>query len=203
MKTFGSFDLYDHGSPAQASREEANRFPEKANPGQTYYKDGKLYIFAALRDNVHAWFGLTTPQLSSIFFQNTAQAKWTVSHGLNSTDVSLQAYSADGRLLSPTETKSIDANSVRLSFPMAVSGHAVAFKNQSTHASATSCGFEHIQSELSDRWEICHQMNGRPLWRVFIGQEEIQPRAIEHPNMSTSILFFDEPKTGLAQAAQN
>jgi hypothetical protein len=198
MKTFGHINFQEN-EIQQAGIGVETVFPEFPKVGRLLFKDKVLYICAEIQEGMPVWIPLTNEIGTYIHYQNMENTTWVVTHNLYTTSPVVQVYQPDNRMVLPDSIEVISNRALRITFGRAVTGRAVILTGPDTGLVKENAGYEHTQADLSDVWTINHGLGFYPMVRVFIGNYEVMPASIEHPDMFTTIVRFTEPQAGIAR----
>lgn len=200
MKTFGHIDFQQNEIQQAVMKVEAN-FPSYPKVGQLTFKDKVLYICAEVQEGVPVWIPLTNEIGTYIHYQNFQSNTWTINHKLNTGAPMVQIYEADNRMVIPQNITIKSNTQVVVEFGFPVTGRAVILTGPEEGNEREQSAFEHFQTDLGDTWEIAHGLGYAPFTRIFIGDAEVLPASITHPDLFTVVVTFSEPQIGIARLA--
>lgn len=198
MKFYGHADLQQN-ELQNAVLETLTTFPTAAKVGQVAFVNRRVYICVQVDPAPPIWVPLTQEITAYKHTQETSALTWTVTHNLNTTAVSVQAFGTDNRVLIPDEIETTSNNVVVISFNTPVSGRATVLTGHETGEAKPTYAFTFYQNSASDTWNIVHNLGYNPIIRVFIGTDEVQPDTISHPNTNTTVITFGTPQVGYAR----
>lgn len=120
MKTKGNINLA--GNQIRNLSFSDSGFPENPRAGQIIFKDKRM--MACVSTNPPAWASLTDEINTHVHKQLSLSTGFTITHGLNTSDVVLTAIGLDGKYVMPDDV-TYALNSVTLSFSTHFRGHVV------------------------------------------------------------------------------
>lgn len=200
MRTFGHIN-FQQNEIQQAVIQLENNFPEFPKAGQLTFKEKILYICAEIQEGVPAWIPLTNELSTYIHYQNFQSDVWTINHSLNVGTPSVQVFENDNRMVIPESIEIKSNQQVEVRFGRPVTGRAVILAGSEVGVVFEQNVFEHFQTDLETTWSISHGLGFAPLTRVFIGNTEVLPQSITHPDLFTTVITFSEPQIGIARLA--
>ncbi len=199
MQSFGNLDLQDNDLQQVGIGIEAN-FPVTPKAGRLVFKDKILYICAEINEGVPAWVPLTNELDTYVYHQNSAELDWVITHNLNSGTPNVQVYGTDSKMIIPDDIEVLNANQVKVSLTQAAAGRAVIIVGSNTGLAREQEPYELTQTTLADSWTLYHGLGYVPVVRVFIGESEVLPQTITHPDLFTTVVTFATPQVGVARA---
>jgi len=200
MKTFGDIN-FQQNEIQQAVIQLENNFPAIPKAGQLTFKDKILYICAEIQEGVPVWIPLTNELNTYIHYQNFQSDVWTINHSMNVGTPNVQVYEQDNRMVIPESVEIISNQQVVVRFGRPVTGRAVVLSGSEVGQVSEQSVFEHFQTDLATTWTISHGLGFAPIVRVFIGNTEVLPQTITHPDLFTTVITFSEPQIGIARLA--
>jgi hypothetical protein len=145
------------------------------------------------------WVPLTREITSYTHSQGSASATWNITHNLNTTEVNVQVYGTDNKVLMPDEILVQTPTTATIYFNSAVAGKAVVVTGSFEGNPKPAYAFTFNQGSASTTWTIDHNLGYHPIVRVFIGLNEVQPSSIVHDTANRVTVTFTTPQVGYAR----
>jgi hypothetical protein len=198
MKFYGHANLQQN-ELQNAALSTVTAFPPDAKVGQVAFVNKRVYICVQVDPAPPIWVPLTQEITAHKHTQETSALTWTVTHNLNTTAVSVQAFGTDNRVLIPDEIDAVSNNVVSISFNTPLSGRATVLSGHETGEAKPTYALTYYQNTASTTWTIVHNLGYNPILRVFIGLNEVQPNTIAHPDTNTTVITFSTAQVGYAR----
>lgn len=198
MKFYGHANLQQN-ELQQAVIQIEEAFPASPKVGRLVFVNSILYICVSITNGLPVWVPLTKELTLYTHTQSLASTEWIINHGLNTTGVQVQVFDNQGRVVIPDEITVTDSNHVTIELNTAFVGRAVVLTGHNDGSVKPTYSYTHYQSVAESSWVINHGLGYNPIVRVFIGNNEVQPMAIEHNSNQTVTISFSQPYVGLAK----
>lgn len=174
-------------------------FPSTAKVGLLAFVNQTLYICVSIANDLPVWVPLTKEITIYTHNQNAASKTWTVNHSLNTTSVQVQVFDSSNRVVIPDEIQIVDANTVVVTVNTDAIGRAVVLTGHNDGSPKPSYSYIHYQQEPATQWVVTHNLGREPIVRVFVGNQEVQPKSITHNNNNTLTISFTNITAGIAK----
>lgn len=199
MKFYGHANLQQNElQQAVIPIEEA--FPASPKVGQLAFVNQILYICVNITNgNLPVWVPLTRELTLYTHAQNTASATWEIPHGLNTTSIQVQIFDTSDRVLIPGDIIVSNSQACTVQFGSQISGRAVVLTGHNDGSVKPTYSYMHYQTVADTAWVINHGLGREPIVRVFIGNQEVQPRSITHTTSNSLTIAFAQAYSGIAK----
>lgn len=174
-------------------------FPAVPVVGQFVFKNSVLYICISVTSGVPVWCPLTKEITVYTHTQSSSSASWSVSHGLNTRNVSVTVYDASDRVIIPNEITITGVDTLTVALSAATTGKVVVLTGHADGNTAPVYAYEFLQTNPSTTWTINHDLGRNPIVRVFIGNQEVQPQTVTFTTANTVVVTFSSPQVGYAK----
>ena len=204
MDFYGNINLNDNTMKKMVMETE-NTFPATPKVGRIVFKDGIVYICAALdSNNDPVWVPLTRRITTYVHVQDTVSSSWSVNHNLNTTNPLVQVWDSNNQLVIPDNVEIIDNNNLQVTFTQGVIGRVIVMMGTLDWSGGVLkpelYTYNHTQSTASDTWVIIHGLGYHPLVRAYDANgDEINPQSIVHDSTTQVTLTFTSAITGSAR----
>ena len=198
MKFFGHADLQKN-QLQNASLQTLTQFPTEPVVGQIAFVNSIVYICVKTAPLPAVWVPLTREINSYAHLQAEASSVWSVTHNLQTTSVNVQVYDGNNRVVIPDEIQTTGPNTLTIALGTAMAGRAVVLTGHLDGQVRPTYAYTHYQNSASTTWTINHALGYNPIVRVFIGNSEVQPQTITHPDTNTTVITFATAQVGYAQ----
>ena len=175
------------------------QFPVNPVVGQIVFANKILYICVQIEAGLPYWVPLTNQITSYTHYQGTPSQVWTITHPLNTANVSVSVYDMSNRMVIPGEVEVLGADTIQVSFASSFTGSAVVICGNQEGTSAPTYAYEHFQTNPSATWTITHGLGRYPIVRVFIGNQEVQPSSVTFDSLNQLTLTFSQAYVGQAK----
>lgn len=197
MKFYGHANLQQN-ELQNAALSSLTSFPVGPVVGQLAFVNSIVYICVGT-GALPVWVPLTREITAYTHTQASASSTWNISHGLNATDVNIQVYGTDNKVLIPDEIVADAPTTATVYFNAAVAGRAVVVTGSFDGNPKPAYAFTYYQNSASTTWVITHNLGYSPIIRVFIGTSEVQPSSIVHNSVNQATISFTTPQAGYAR----
>ena len=198
MKFYGHANLQKN-QLQNPSLESVPSFPVNPAVGQIAFINRVVYICVQNDPPPPVWIPLTNEITAYTHTQEVPSLQWSVIHNLNTTSVNVQIFNGSSEVIIPDAVIVTGPNSATVSFSSLQAGRAVVVTGHFDGLIKPTYAYTFYQSEAQTTWTINHNLGYLPIVRVFIGNEEVQPDSISHPNTSTTVIVFTTPQVGYAK----
>lgn len=203
MDFYGDINLLNNEMQKMVLQSET-QFPDTAVVGRIVFKEGRVFICAALNGSLPVWVPLTNKIDTYIHNQVAGSTTWTITHNLNNVNPLIQIYDDNLFLQIPQTVKPLSNNQIQVTFGTAVSGRAVLMLGQLDFGGGViqpeSIAYVHTQSSAAGTWVVRHKLGYYPIVRVFdSNSEEIQPQSIIQDDVFQTTITFSSARTGTAR----
>jgi hypothetical protein len=197
MKFYGHANLQQN-EVQNAALSTLTNFPDAPVVGQLAFVNSIVYICVGA-GALPVWVPLTREITSYTHSQGSASATWNITHNLNTTEVNVQVYGTDNKVLMPDEILVQTPTTATIYFNSAVAGKAVVVTGSFEGNPKPAYAFTFNQGSASTTWTIDHNLGYHPIVRVFIGLNEVQPSSIVHDTANRVTVTFTTPQVGYAR----
>lgn len=198
MKFYGDANLQQN-ELQNAVLSTLSSFPPSPKQGQVAFVNSTVYICVSIANNLPVWVPLTREITAYTHNQASALQVWYVNHKLNTTSVNVQIYDASSNVIIPDTIRTVDNHNVEIAFSSAQSGRAVVVTGHFEGVTKPTYNFTYYQSTAATTWTILHNLGYNPITRIFIGNQEVQPATITHPNVNETVITFTTAQAGYAR----
>lgn len=198
MKFFGDANLQQN-ELQNAVLSTLSTFPSSPKVGQLAFVNSIVYICVSLTGgsgDLVIWVPLTREITSFTYVQNTAADEWVIAHGMNTTSVLAQVYTAAGLAFIPDVIQVNSPDQVTLQFNTPIDGRAIILTGHFDGNVKPTYAYTHHQTTSSATWTITHSLGYNPITRIFIGNQEVQPLTITHDDTNNVTITFTSPQVG-------
>jgi len=201
MKFYGDIDLREN-ELQQLVMQSETQFPEVPKVGRIVFKDAKLYMCVELNGVLPIWIPLTNTINTFLHDQTVASTVWTITHNLNTVSPLVQVYDENHLMLIPDSVEPLSNNAIRITFSNNQIGTAILMYGDLIPDSGVgvlepeSVAYTETFSSIATI-VINHNLGYKPIVRMFIGGEEIQPQSIIHDSIFQTTVTLSSPQTGV------
>jgi len=197
MDFYGHINLLNNEIQQAVMQSEVNFPVAEATPGRLIFKDKRVFICTEIDGSLPIWVPLTNEINTYMHTQASGSTTWTITHNLNTTLPLVQVYDSAHKQFIPDEVEVISNNVVQVTLASAITGRAIVMHGDISGGDVSETAYEHNQTSGSTSWVVNHNLGYKPLVRVFVGGQEIQPQSIVVDNF-TATITFSSAQTGYA-----
>ena len=194
MELHGNLNMLENDLIGAVFGIEEN-FPANPRPGRFCFKDKVFYLCTEIAGGLPVWVPITQQITMKKHVQNVAQMEWTIPHNLNTADVFVQVYDAQGNWLIPDAINNSVFNQVTVAFNTPMTGYAILQRGVPEGSPPPLIAYEETFTAL-DTWVINHGLGYNPIIRVIVNGQEVQPASIVHNSTMQATVTFTGPQSG-------
>lgn len=196
MKFFGDVDFGDNYVSNMVIAEDA-QFKTTPKVGTVAFRGKVQYICTELVNGIPSWVALTNESSMKSINVLEAASVWTVTHGLNSAALVVQVYDSNLRVIIPDEIEVIDANTVKITLGVAITGMAVFVTGSEEGQTKARATFETTITVPTVSATVQHNLGYNPNVALYVNSVMVLPESITHNSLFSTTIVFTDPFTGV------
>jgi hypothetical protein len=197
MKFYGNANLQQN-ELQNAALSTLTTFPDVPVVGQLAFVNSIVYICVGA-GALPVWVPLTREITSYTHSQSESSSLWNITHNLNTTEVNIQVYGIDNKVIIPDEILVDTPTTAKVYVGTPITGKAVVVSGSFEGNPKPAYAFTYNQSQPSQAWIIQHDLGYHPIVRIFIGLNEVQPSSIVHNTANRVTVTFTSNQVGYAR----
>lgn len=169
-------------------------FPVNPVIGRFVLKNKRIYACIDIHGGVPLYVSLTQELDLKTYKQEIPALEWTIVHELNTTDLIVQVFDLNNKVIVPNEIDCSNISIVRINFAIPFSGKAVLMTGESIGVAKNYIAYESSFINQS-KWIINHNLGYNPIVQCIVDGALAFPE-IQFVSSLQAIATFINPTSG-------